>query len=245
MAVGYAALFCLLLPLRAGQAVSQTDGTSPEPPKVTAVRFWSLMDTTRIAIEATAQFQFRSDRLQNPERLFFDLVGKPDMGPKGTKIIAVGDRLVRQIRIAETQRGVTRVVLDLSAEVKFSTSQLSNPDRLIIDVHPLNQVAQFRPPPMAPAFSERAVERTPERLRNSAPVLDPPDASVLGRRGKIKPLSPDPLASVATATVPVPRYVPAPVKVEAVDSSPMPTATLSSSITNTPNTFPEIGLPAK
>ena len=242
-AVGSAALFCFLLPLGAGQAVSQTDETSSERPKVTAVRFWSLTDNTRIAIEATAQFQFRSDRLQNPERLFFDLVGKPDMGPKGTKIIAVGDRLVRQIRIAETQRGVTRVVLDLSAEVKFSTSQLSNPDRLIIDVHPLNQVAQFRPPPMAPAFSERAVERTPERLRNSAPVLEPPDASVMGRRGKIKPLSPDPLASVATATVPVPRYVPAPVKVETVDSSPMPTATLSSSITN--NTAPEIGLPAK
>ena len=163
-AMGSAALFCLLLPLLAAHAASQTDETSSEQPKVTAVRFWSLTDNTRIAIEATGQFQFRSDRLQNPERLFFDLMGKPEMGPKGTKIIAVGDRLVRQIRIAETQRGVTRVVLDLVADVKFSTSQLSNPDRLIIDVHPFNQVAQFRPPPMAAAFSERAVERTPERL---------------------------------------------------------------------------------
>ncbi len=246
-ALGQAALFCLLLPLRAGQAVGEPEESSSDKPKVTAVRFWSLLDTTRIAIEATSPFQFRADRLQNPERLFFDLVGKPDLGPKGVKIIPVGDRLVRQIRVAETQRGVTRVVLDVSAEVKFSTSQLSNPDRLIIDVYSANQVTQFRPPPVAPAYSERAVERTQERLRGTAPVLEPPDASVLTRRGKLKPSNPDPLASVATAIVPVPqppepvvtasRYIPAPARVDTVDPGP--------SVTPLPKTAPEIGLPAK
>ena len=252
-----AVLFPLLLlgsatALRAGQS----DESSPDKPKVTAVRFWSMPDTTRIAIEATGEFQFRSDRLQNPDRLFFDLVGaKPEMGPKGTKIIPVGDRLVRQIRIAETQRGVTRVVLDLLSDVKFSTSQLSNPDRLIVDIHGASQATQFRPPPTAPAFSERAVDRSQERQRNPAPVLEPPDSSVLARRGRGAMSNPDPLASVAVATVPAlkpppvaiaSRYNPAPARVDSVDPGPSvtPRSTLSS-IPAPPNSASEVGLPAK
>ena len=257
-----AVLFPLLLlgsvtTLRAGQV----DEPSPDRPKVTAVRFWSMVDSTRIAIEATGEFQFRSDRLQNPDRLFFDLVGaKPEMGPKGTKVIQVGDRLVRQIRIAETQRGVTRVVLDLLGDVKFSTSQLSNPDRLIVDIHSANQVTQFRPPPMAPVFSGRAVERIQDRPRNAAPVLEPPDSSVLARRARGTMPNPDPLASVGAATVPAlkpppvqvatrynaPPYNPTPARVDSVDPGPSVTpSTTAPYIPAPPKSASEVGLPAK
>ena len=37
---------------------------------ITAVRFWSLGDITRIAIESDGDFTVRSDRLENPDRLF-------------------------------------------------------------------------------------------------------------------------------------------------------------------------------
>ena len=36
---------------------------------VTAVRHWSLPGTTRIAIEVTGDFEYRTDRLHNPERV--------------------------------------------------------------------------------------------------------------------------------------------------------------------------------
>ena len=49
-------------------------------------------------------------------------------------VITVGDALVKQIRVAETQPGVTRVVLDLEQHAEFTASQLSNPDRLMIEV---------------------------------------------------------------------------------------------------------------
>ena len=42
--------------------------------EVTAVRFWTLSEVTRIAIETNGEFRFRSDHLYNPDRLFFDLV---------------------------------------------------------------------------------------------------------------------------------------------------------------------------
>jgi len=81
---------------------------------VKAVRFWTLGDVTRIAVETDGAFQVRSDRLDNPDRLFFDLVGtQPSLGEKNVTVIPVSDHLVRQIRVAETQRSVTRIVLDM------------------------------------------------------------------------------------------------------------------------------------
>lgn len=229
----FAWLFSALcgVPLCAQQA-----GDAPPKPKITAVRFWSLDDSTRIAIEATGEFDFHSDRLQNPERLFFDLAGaKPELGPKGVKVISVGDRRVRQIRIAEPQRGVTRIVLDLASDVRFSTSQLANPDRLIIEVHPANQVADFRPPP---ALKSQTI--TPQ-------VVEPPDSSLVQRRGKMRTAAADPLAAVIPPAPPAPRPILAKntasaARVDTVDPgpsvTPLSTAPLRAS-------SPEIGLPAK
>src|SRR5437763_11269586 len=105
--------------------------------EVTAVRFWTFAEVTRIAIETNGEFRFRSDRLYNPDRLFFDLLAtKPRMGVKGVQTTPVGDKLLKRIRIAETQPGMTRVVLDLEAPVEFTASQLSNPDRLMIELRP-------------------------------------------------------------------------------------------------------------
>src|ERR1700732_3522072 len=89
-------------------------GEPKETHHVKAVRFWTLGDVTRIAIETDGVFQVRSDRLENPDRLFFDLVGThPSLGAKNLTVIPVSDRLVKQIRVAETQRNVTRIVLDM------------------------------------------------------------------------------------------------------------------------------------
>src|SRR5579871_6365904 len=105
------------------------------PSKVTAVRFWSLGEVTRVAIEVSSDFHYRSDRLSAPDRLFFDIQGaQPDMVTKGMHVINVGDPLLKQIRVAETQPGVTRVVLDLEQAAEFTASQLSRPDRLMIEI---------------------------------------------------------------------------------------------------------------
>jgi N-acetylmuramoyl-L-alanine amidase len=129
------------------------------PSKVSAVRFWSLGELTRVAIDVTAGFKFRSERLTNPDRLFFDIQGaRPDIIAKGLHTIPVGDGIVKQIRIAETQPGVTRVVLDLEPQVEFTASQLTSPDRLMIELHGKSKppvtgkVTEAAPPaPVVPA----------------------------------------------------------------------------------------------
>jgi N-acetylmuramoyl-L-alanine amidase len=110
--------------------------------KVSAVRFWSLGDMTRVAIDVSAGFKFRSERLTNPDRLFFDIEGaKPEMVAKGLHTIPVGDGILKQIRIAETQPGVTRIVLDLEQRAEFTASQLTSPDRLMIELRGKGQTA--------------------------------------------------------------------------------------------------------
>ena len=101
--------------------------------RVTAVRFWSTGDTTRIAVEVSGEFKYKSDNLDNPPRLFFDVQSsRPGMAQK---TIPVGDHLLKQIRIAETQPGTTRIVLDLEQGADFTASQLSNPERLMVELH--------------------------------------------------------------------------------------------------------------
>lgn len=121
---------------------------APDSGKVTAVRFWSLGDVTRIAIEVSSDFTFKYNHLSDPERLFFDIHGaRPDLASgkrNGAHIIAVGDTLVDQIRVAETQPEMTRIVLDLAQATSVTTSQLSNPSRLVIELrsknHPMTSV---------------------------------------------------------------------------------------------------------
>ncbi len=111
---------------------------APDSGRVTAVRFWSLGDVTRIAIEVSSDFTFKYNHLSDPERLFFDIHGaRPDLtsgARNGGQTIVVGDTLVGQIRVAETQPEVTRIVLDLAQTTSVTTSQLSNPNRLMIEL---------------------------------------------------------------------------------------------------------------
>ena len=111
------------------------NASDPAAGRVTAVRYWSLGETTRIAIEVSSDFHFKYERLVNPDRLYFDLMrATPDLQHRTAQIVHVDDAIVKQIRVAETQPGVTRVVVDLQQPATLTTSQLSNPERLMIEV---------------------------------------------------------------------------------------------------------------
>ena len=162
------ALFAAGVFLAAGVCSFAAD---PDTGKVTAVRFWSLGDVTRIAIEVSSDFTYKHSQLPNPERLFFDIHGaRPEMVSKGVHTIAVGDALVGQIRVAETQPEVTRVVLDLVKAAAVTTSQLSNPNRLMIELR-----SKDRPlPPAQPSVTGGKDLTTPgggRRFRGSLAAI--------------------------------------------------------------------------
>ena len=108
------------------------------PPRVESVRFWSFGDVTRIAIETEGDYKLASDQIENPWRAYFDLTGlqPPPFAARGMQTIKVGDHMVKQIRIAQVLPGKTRIVLDLECPVEIVSSQLVNPDRLMIEIRP-------------------------------------------------------------------------------------------------------------
>ena len=113
-------------------------GQTSAGPRVDAVRFWSFGDITRIAVETEGDYRFNSDRVDNPARVFFDLNGlrPPSTVHHGMQTIQVGDRRIKQIRVAEVIPGTTRIVLDVLCPVDVVSSQLVNPDRLMIEIRP-------------------------------------------------------------------------------------------------------------
>ena len=185
------ATFLLALCTALGLVLTQASSADrAEPHHVTAVRFWSLGSVTRIAIETDGDFQVKSDRLDNPDRLFFDITGtKPTLGRKGMTTIPVSDHLVRQIRVAEPQPNVTRVVLDLEKPVDPTTSRLDNPTRLIIELRAAGSTPEISKPPVkapptllepvpVPKPAERRPFTPPPAQPAAIPVVPPQEASL-------------------------------------------------------------------
>ena len=192
------------------------------PRRVSAVRYWPLSAVTRVALEISGSFEFHTDRLHNPERVYFDILNsRPWIGEKRFYKETVADKLLLGIRIAETTPGTTRVVLDLAPNVDVSTSRLTNPERLIIELRtkdkttghteappadrPINKPAV--PPPQAPVNTEaaRSGGRAPA---TSAETLAPVSLSPLPMRPAATSLKPPVRADVDRSDGRVPGTLP-------------------------------------
>ena len=180
---------------------------APDSAKVTAVRFWSLGDVTRIAIEVSSDFTFKYSQLSNPERMFFDIHGaRPQMISKGIHTIAVGDPLVQQIRVAETQPEVTRIVIDLLQAASVTTSQLSNPNRLVLELR-----SKDRPLPPAQTSVTGGKDLTAPADREES------TASSVASKPEPRKFEPPPVqAKPAAKVAPVLPEVEAPTKIAAL-----------------------------
>lgn len=158
-------------------------------PHVDAVRFWSFGDVTRIAVQTQGSYRFTFDQVERPARVYFDLNGlrPPSSVHRGVQVIPVGDRRVKQIRVAEVKPGRTRLVFDLEGPAEVISSQLVNPDRLIIEIRPKGTslpalLASHRSPGSIPVLRDVADSPAPETSaeRPAPPPLEgfvPPPAS--------------------------------------------------------------------
>jgi len=113
---------------------------APEPrskrlPRVTAIRHWSTPDYTRVAIDLESEVKFGSQRISNPDRIFFDLRDTKLASTLVGKSFDVDDGFLKKIRVAQFQPGRTRVVLEVDNLSDYEAFLLPNPYRLIIDIH--------------------------------------------------------------------------------------------------------------
>jgi N-acetylmuramoyl-L-alanine amidase len=116
-------------------ATEAAEPSSVKPSRVIGIRHWSTPDYTRVAIDLEQGVKYESQRIDHPDRVFFDLLNSQLDSKLAGKTFDVSDGLLKDIRTAQFKTGRTRVVLDLDELSEFDASLLSNPSRLIIDIH--------------------------------------------------------------------------------------------------------------
>jgi N-acetylmuramoyl-L-alanine amidase len=109
------------------------------------IRRAALPDVVRIVIELDGEVAFNEDRVEDPARVFVDLVSTEQAaaliektqngGRAGERLLRfeADTDVVRQVRIGRHANNVTRVVLDASGVSSYSVYPLYSPYRLVID----------------------------------------------------------------------------------------------------------------
>jgi N-acetylmuramoyl-L-alanine amidase len=179
-----------LLPAQAGREPLRS---------VTAVRYWTLTDATRVAVTVSGNFAFRTARLHHPERVYFDILNSAPRFRAGSVYTeTLEDPLLSRIHVAPNQADVTRVVLDLAEGTDISTSRLVNPDRLMIELRP----------PGAPTAPVETASPAKTIVRPALPKLS------VGPPMAVPPIQiPPPRKALATPVAGLPKTVAAPVEV--------------------------------
>ena len=129
---------------RAGAAALLVCGVAAaQADDVVATRIWPARDYTRVTFETRSELKYALFAIKEPERLVLDLDGV-DAGPVLSELqnkVAAGDPYIASLRVARNRPGVTRVVLDLKAEVKpqvFTLKPIADyGHRLVLDLYPL------------------------------------------------------------------------------------------------------------
>jgi len=205
--------------------VSVQEAALPTPPppglaQVFNLRFWSGETSTRVVLDLEHEVKIRSDRIQDPDRLWLDLAGTRLHPNLSDRAFPVGDGLLKQVRIGQNRDDVVRVVLDFKDVKDYSYFYLQNPTRLVVDVRaaPRPQVAAGGPGPATTSSTPRSPAPVPspspadpgtERMpaRRVAPVDAPAVAS--GRRAPAWDVVIDPSAANGRTPAAAPSPIPA------------------------------------
>jgi len=184
----------------AGAAALLLGGIAAAQADVVATRIWPARDYTRVTFESREELKYALFAIKEPERLVLDLAGV-DAGPVLNELqdkVAAGDPYIASLRVARNRPGVTRVVLDLKAEVKpqvFTLKPIADyGHRLVLDLYPV-----VAPDPLAALLEldgkiigsapeqARAKGAKPKVARLATIVIDPghggEDPGARGRRG--------------------------------------------------------------
>lgn len=167
------------------------------PPKkavVTGIKHWSTPAYTRIVINLSRKVDFshrllKKDPLINMEwrRLYIDLPGA-SLSSNLQKAIPINDGLLKAARAGQYDKETVRVVLDIESIEDFKIFPLSDPYRIVIDVHGEKKAL---PQPAQP-ITDSTGKEVPQIRQTPAAVVSP-DPSLIEQLGlKVKTIVLDP-----------------------------------------------------
>ena len=116
--------------------VARTDEESNDKVvRVTGIEHRSTDDYTRITVNLEQDVPFISQRIGNPERIYFDLKNATLPSKLNGTNVDVNDGRVNKIRIAQYKPGRARIVVETEGHESYDASLVLNPPRLVIDIH--------------------------------------------------------------------------------------------------------------
>jgi N-acetylmuramoyl-L-alanine amidase len=124
---------------------SSTTPHSPGVPRLRRIRSAVTEDSTRVTIDLEDVVHYNSGRLDNPDRIFFDLREArltQEVAREVSRENANGDGdILTAIRVAQNHAGVVRIVLSVNRVKEYVASISQNPPQLLIDLY------RKQPPP--------------------------------------------------------------------------------------------------
>ncbi len=152
--------------------------------KLTDVQIETASDVTRVRAKLAGNIDIRHGRLENPPRFYIDFASTmPALsGQRGVATIPAASPLLKQIRVAENQKGVTRLVFDLnSPEVDYQTIADHARSELLVELRSRSTKGKLvnplaTPPPPPPTISRRAPAppKSQPMIRAGFTIPEPP-----------------------------------------------------------------------
>lgn len=149
---------------------------------ISSVRFISTARYTRVLLDLSKEAKYEIHRLEGDKskglaaRTYVDISGAR-LGTNSKEPLAVGDRLLRQIRVGQYTDNVVRVVLDLADDTgRYDISLLPDLYRLVIHIQPERTGETVKPGADKPVIRATAKTKQPAKTTVSGIrkiVLDP------------------------------------------------------------------------
>ena len=129
-----------------------TSSAASEKIDVKGIRYWSSPGYTRVVIDLSSPAEFSTNRLSDPDRVYFDLKNSR-LKKEIQTALPVGDGLLKAVRAGQFDAQTVMVVLDLEKIKDFHSFILDDPTRLVIDVNG----AEIAKKPETPVVRRRVV----------------------------------------------------------------------------------------
>jgi N-acetylmuramoyl-L-alanine amidase len=207
--------------LRSAAKSGGETGDSEEAPRVEKISMNPTSDGAEVMIDLEDSVEYASGRIGNPDRIYFDLhAARLSPNVARGNIHVTGD-LLTQVRVAQNQAGVVRVVLDVNGVKDYAVSLLKKPSRLVIELY-ADRGPVMKPEPMqlakVPSKTSNGVSNKvpPPEIAQDTPLRD----SELAAAAAMVPNSPALVAAPRNDALAKPASPPPPPS--AANSKPQP-----------------------
>ena len=149
---------------------------SPGIPRLRRIRSAVTEASTRVTIDLEDVVHYNSGRLENPERIFFDLREARLPSEVAREVFRENSKVdgdvLTAIRVAQNHAGVVRIVLNVNRVKEYVASVSQNPPQLLIDLY------KKQPPPAIQKIARAShnssnIHEAVDLPRSSASNLEP------------------------------------------------------------------------